>query len=379
MRLHIVGLPWTETTREFSTCAYTQKLVKAGKMLLKEGHEVIVYSGQENDTECTEHVPIFTRPERIAWFGEHDQNSTWAHVSWDPNHESWRAIAERALREILVRAQPQDLLLLIAGAAQKPLADALPELLACEPFVGYKGILTDRCAFESHAWRHHVYGLNGIEHGRFFDTVIPNYFDPDDFRGSGRRGDALLFMGRMIEAKGPHVAVSVASAAGRELYFCGPGVREVETVDGVGLRIYGDGIVVEGQHLHYLGVLGPEDRAAVMHEAAALIAPTLYIEPFGGVAVEAMLCGTPVVATDFGAFTETIEEGVGGYLFSTLAEAVEAVELATRLNRERVAEYARRRYSLDAVGPRFTHWFRRLDTLWDEGWYTPPAKEVFVA
>jgi glycosyltransferase involved in cell wall biosynthesis len=367
MRLHLVGLPWTELTDEFVTCAYTAKIVKAGQMLLDQGHEVFLYSGGRNDAACTEHIELFTTEERLAWFGEHDPNSTWGHVTWDPSSEPWRICNERAQYEILVRAQPHDLLLLTAGTAQEPLSASLPDLLACEPFVGYKGLWSERCAFESHAWRHHVYGLKGIETGRHYDTVIPNFFDPDDFDVDDA-GDELLFVGRLIERKGPHVAAEIAKATGRKLLVAGPGARSWGKD-----WIEGDGIRIEGP-VEYLGVLDKTARAEVMARAHALIAPTLYIEPFGGVAVEAMLSGTPVVATDFGAFTETVVEGVSGWRFSTLAEGVTAVDLCADLDAYDIRDYALNRYSLDAVGPLFTHWFENLHTLWSEGWYTLPKE-----
>ena len=368
MRLHIVGLPWTETTHRFSTCAYTQKIVKAGKMFLDEGHEVYIYSGEQNDAACTEHVTLFSLEEREKWFGAHDQNSLWGHITWDINSVPWRKVTGRAVKAIKARSEKRDLLLQVAGLVQLPMAEALPHLLACEPFVGYKGIYTDRCAFESHAWRHHVYGLNNIQVGRNYDTVIPNYFDPEDFGFRGRRGDHLLFVGRMNADKGPQIAAEVAKATGRELYLAGPGVSSAEPG-----RIVGNGVIIEGD-VHYLGVLNPHDRAIAMSEAAALMAPTMYIEPFGGVAVEAMFCGTPAVTSDFGAFTETVVPGLSGCRFSTLADGVESVNNAVKLDHDVIRNYAEVEYSLDSVGPRFTHWFQNLDTLWEQGWYTLPQE-----
>jgi glycosyltransferase involved in cell wall biosynthesis len=106
-----------------------------------------------------------------------------------------------------------------------------------------------------------------------------------------------------------------------------------------------------------------------MAGARALIAPTLYVEPFGGVAVEAMLAGTPVIAPDFGAFTETVENRVTGQRFTTMQEALDALDICDRLNHEAIRAHAIERYSLEAVAPQFRTWFDRLDTLHGEGWY----------
>ena len=80
------------------------KLLKAGKMFLGEGHEVFLYSGEQNEAECTEHVPLFTTAEREEWFGVHDQNTTWGHVTWDPTSKPW--LEHEDVRYALERVDP---------------------------------------------------------------------------------------------------------------------------------------------------------------------------------------------------------------------------------------------------------------------------------
>jgi glycosyltransferase involved in cell wall biosynthesis len=208
-----------------------------------------------------------------------------------------------------------------------------------------------------------VYGKQGIEDGRWYDTVIPNYFDPDELPFSRENDGDLLYVGRLIARKGVHVAAQIAEACGRKLLVAGPGCVASED----GLIVMGEGVI--SGPIEYIGVLGPEERAQAMGRAAVLLAPTGYIEPFGGVAVEAMMCGTPVVATPWGAFTETVRPGVSGELFHTLQEGVDAVELSATFDRLTVRDYAEERYSLDAVAPLYERWFSRLETLWAAGWY----------
>jgi glycosyltransferase involved in cell wall biosynthesis len=127
-----------------------------------------------------------------------------------------------------------------------------------------------------------------------------------------------------------------------------------------------------------VGAVNAEERASLMGGAAVTLAPTVYVEPFGGVAVESMMCGTPVVTTDFGAFTETVVEGVSGFRFQTLQEAVDATEKAMGLDRVEVHTYAAGRYSLDAVAPMYERWFDNLDGLWGEGWTKLRAREAVL-
>jgi glycosyltransferase involved in cell wall biosynthesis len=368
--LHVVSLPHTQTTAEWAACAYTQKVRKFGKMLAARGHDVIIYSGEENDAVCAEHVPVVTVEQQRRWFGEVNQDRFYP-ITWNPGDDHWREMNLRAAQEIRKRAGPRDLVLLIAGWCQKQVADDLPNLIACEWGVGYQGIFSPYCAFESRAWMHHVYGLQKIEDGRWFDAVIPNFFDMEEFPvtrtavdlSSDRKRDYLLYCGRLVQRKGPHVALMIAGALGLPLVLAGQGV----SASGPGWIESDEGFRLEGD-LRHVGLVDFERRAALMSGAIATLVPTIYIEPFGGVAVEAMLSGCPVVATDWGAFTETVDPGVTGYRFRTLGQGMAAVDAAAELDRWEVREAATERFALENVAPLYEEWFDRLLSLWGEGW-----------
>jgi glycosyltransferase involved in cell wall biosynthesis len=119
----------------------------------------------------------------------------------------------------------------------------------------------------------------------------------------------------------------------------------------------------------FVGAVGPEKRAKLMGGAIATFAPTLYIEPFGNVVPEAHFCGTPTITTDWGAFTETNINGVTGYRCRTLAEFIQAAEDVKSLDPKTIYETAKYKYSLEAIAPQYDRYFRRLETLWDKGWY----------
>ena len=339
-------------------------------MMTGHGRKVILYSGEFNTSPCDEHVPLVTEERRQSWFGPHDLGSLErGGFDWEPSSPWWAEMNARAVGEISQHADKQDILCLIAGQSQQLIADALPALTVAEFGVGYEGIITDRrggpvfCAFESHSHRHLVHGLKGWRRGREYDVVIPNFFDPDELPFGKKQKHYLLFVGRLIEQKGVHVAAQISAALGIPLKVAGPGATN-----------HGDGWVTfpEGEarapDLEYVGAVNVKQRAKLMGGALALLAPTLYVEPFGGVAVEAMMTGCPAVTTDFGAFTETVVEGVSGYRFQTLREAVDATKSAIGLDRHTVREYALQRYSLDAVRPLYQRWFHNLDGLWGEGW-----------
>lgn len=333
------------TTREFDWCAYTAKLRKFGDMMTTEGWPVILYGGEENEAACAEHVVVVPEGDRERWFGSIDWG-TQTFDGWD-EAEHWDVMNARTIWALKERIQQGDMICLVAGFRQQAIAEAFPQHRTIEPFVGYAGVFSECCAWESYAWMHHVYGLNHWDNGRFFDAVIPNYFEPDAFSSDLKRDDYLLFVGRLIERKGPQVAAQLAERTGRKLIVAGQG----------NAAMYAPGA-------EYVGVVSPEERRELMGRAAAVIMPTTYVEPFGGVAVEALMSGTPVITNDFGAFTETIQHGQNGWRTRSLGEMIEAVELLPDLwPAGKIARMAERRYSLAAVGPQFTDWLERVEGL----------------
>lgn len=350
LRLHVVSLPHTQTTRDYNVCAYTQKVRKFCRMMKERGHAVFLYAGEQNEAPCDELVTCISEAERREAVGDRH----YVEAPFDASAPHWQLFNANAAAAIAVRAEPRDFVCLIAGVAHKPIADALPELMAVEFGIGYGGTFAKFRVWESYAWMHTCYGAsNRNPHdldGRWFDAVIQNYFETEDFPVSAAGDDGYyLFMGRMIGRKGVQIAADVCRALGLPLVTAGPG-------DPPG---YGT----------HEGVVGPKRRGELLSRARAVFVPTHYLEPFGGIAVEAMLCGTPVITTDWGAFTETVEHGVTGFRCRTLAEFKRATRDVLTLDRGLIRRLAQSRYSLEAVAPQYEQFFARLGQLWGAGWY----------
>lgn len=369
--LHLLGLPHTSLTRDVTVCAYTAKAHKFVEMMAGLGYRVVTYWPGDCDIDhpLVEHVPAATATEQRAWFGKTDPATLPMLPVWNASDEWWTVTNRRALAEILLRADQRDLILSTAGINHQPVTAGAQGRTACEWGVGYEGWVERFVCFESHAWRHYQYGrwherVRGD--GRWYDTVIPNFFRESEFPTVGKPDPDgfLLYVGRMISRKGIATAKAIADATGRRLVMAGPGARKYQRRKR--RLVPTDGGVLKG--VDYVGPVGADERADLMRRAHAVLVPTTYIEPFGGVAVEAQMCGTPVIASGFGAFTETVEHGVTGFLFRTLLDAVRGVDDADRLDRHLIRERAVARYSLGAVGPQYDRWFSDLDGLWGVGW-----------
>lgn len=366
--LHVVSLPHTTLTEKDASCAYSMKILKFVPMMQAQGCRVILYGPDLIECEPDEHVVITTEQDRRRWGFEPGFDTVKAPFLWDASQPYWFEANTRAIDALRESVQPRDYLCLIAGWAQQPIAHAVSgetyrNPITVEHGVGYEGVFTDFCAWESYAWMHHVYGLRKIVNGRAYDQVIPNYFDATQFYATKKpSADYLLYMGRLVSRKGPHIALDIAERVGMPLVVAGYGATQVS--EGV---IVADEITLEGD-VHYAGVADFKQRAELMSNAAAVIVPTLYIEPFGGVAVEALMSGAPVVASDWGSFTEIVTPAVGRR-FRTLKQGAAAVKEARNLDRKKIRKNAIARYSLEAVGPMFSRWFDQLDTLWGKGWY----------
>lgn len=348
MRLHVLGLPQVGTTREYYLCGFVPKIILFCRMMKELGHTVILYTSEENTAPCDEAVVVITKKEQRKFLGK----TPYVFAAFDLKYDMWGVTNSRMIAEIGKRKQSHDFICTVGGDCQKPVADAHPDLMTVEIGVGYAGAFSKYVVYESHSWRQYCYGKNNTEDGRFFDTVIPNYFDVNDFPFEEKKYGFLLYAGRNTPRKGIEIAKETAKLSGLPLKLIGPG--------------YNQGFPSYCEHL---GEVSIAERAKLMGMARAVIVPTLYNEPFGSVVVEANLCGTPVITTDYGSFPELVENGVNGFRCNLLREFVQAVQDTKGMDSAKIRDRAISRYSLDAIKPLYAIYFGRLMTLWDRGWY----------
>jgi glycosyltransferase involved in cell wall biosynthesis len=170
-------------------------------------------------------------------------------------------------------------------------------------------------------------------------ATVHHGIDPSVLPFSPAGSEALVCFGRIHPDKGTAEAVEIAHRAGRPLVLCGPVQDE---------RYFAEHVEphVDGDLVRYLGSVAPAERATVLGAAACLLHPISFAEPFGLSVVEAMLCGTPVVAYPRGSMPEIIEDGVTGVLADGVDAAVAAIERAVGFDRSACRAAAARRFSV---------------------------------
>jgi len=334
-------------------------------MMKSLDHEVFLYASEDNTAPCDELITCITKKQQLELIGENNWKKDFFAIQWDSNLPYWQTMNNNAIKAISSRIQQKDFICVIGGNCQKPIADAFPAHITVEFGIGYEGIFAKYRVFESYAWMHHVYGLQGIKTGLNYDTVIPNYFDPDDFPYSKKKDDYFLFVGRLIQRKGAHIAAEVCNRIGAKLIMAGQGVKEK-----IGNKIISDEITIVGDNITHVGTVDVKYRGELMSKARAVFVPTQYVGPFEGVHVEAMMCGTPVITTDWGVFPETVWDGVTGFRTRTLGEMIWATKQVSQMDHAYIRQNAIKRFSLDVVRYRYEDYFEQLLNLWDKGWYT---------
>ncbi len=175
--------------------------------------------------------------------------------------------------------------------------------------------------------------------------VIHHGIDLSKYRFHGRKQPYLSFLGRLVPIKGAHLAIRVARRAGLKLKIAG----EIQPP----FRDYYEREIepeIDGDSVEYVGEVDLERKNELVGNSKALLFPVLWEEPFGLVAVEAMACGTPVVALRGGAVAETVHNGVSGYVCQSVNELVKCTRMAcSKLEPRKAREHVERYFSAERM------------------------------
>ncbi len=177
-------------------------------------------------------------------------------------------------------------------------------------------------------------------------------------------GGYLAFLGRVSPEKRPDRAIEIAARAGAQLKIA----AKIDKVDQVYWNDVVEPMVVKSANVEFIGEINDREKADFLGNAAALLFPIDWPEPFGLVMIEAMACGTPVIAYRRGSTPEVIDDGVSGILVDSVEEAVAAVRRVSALDRAKTRETFERRFAIERVASEYTRIYRDLPGLRTSPW-----------
>ncbi|WPU95880.1 glycosyltransferase family 4 protein [Mucilaginibacter sabulilitoris] len=183
-------------------------------------------------------------------------------------------------------------------------------------------------------------------------ATVYNGLNTGDFEFYENSDDYLLYFGRIHPNKGTAEAIQIARKSKRRLLIAGIVQDEGYYREKVEPYLSAD--------IEYVGHAGPDRRKQLLGNAAALLHPICFDEPFGMSVAEAMLCGTPVIAFNRGSMPELIKDKETGYLVNTIDEAVEAVSQLNHINRIACYHWADSRFSSDKMVADYLNLYKKI-------------------
>jgi glycosyltransferase involved in cell wall biosynthesis len=210
-------------------------------------------------------------------------------------------------------------------------------------------------AFELYKDRQHYVAISDADRApslTYAATIhhgIPVHDFPFDADGS----DDLLFFGRIHPDKGAGAAIRAARATGHRLVMCG-------LVQDEGYHQREVAPFMDRRTVEYLGVVGGDARLRALGHAKGLLHLIGFDEPFGLSVIEAMACGTPVIAYRRGSMPELIEDGVTGFLVDSFDEAVAAIGRLGEIDRHACRRAVERRFTVDRMADEYLALYRRI-------------------
>jgi glycosyltransferase involved in cell wall biosynthesis len=169
----------------------------------------------------------------------------------------------------------------------------------------------------------------------------------------------LVFLSRVERIKGAHTAISIAQRTNRRLIIAGNRVNSPE-----GNRYWEEEIAphLNKSGIKYIGAVNDAQKNELLGQAAAMIVPIEWDEPFGIVFAEALACGTPVISCPRGALPEIVRPSIDGFLVNGIEDACEAVEKLPQLDRHSCRQRVENHFSLETIVGQYESLYQRFTT-----------------
>ncbi|MBB3447312.1 MULTISPECIES: glycosyltransferase family 4 protein [unclassified Rhizobium] len=170
------------------------------------------------------------------------------------------------------------------------------------------------------------------------------------------KGNYLAFLGRISPEKRPDRAIEIAAKVGVPLKMA----AKIDNADKAYWETVIEPMVRSHSNVEFIGEINERQKAAFLGNAGALLFPIDWPEPFGLVMIEAMACGTPVIAFSCGSTPEVIDNGASGILVDSVTEAAENVEWALKMDRKKVRATFEKRFSAERMAQDYLDIYRNL-------------------
>jgi glycosyltransferase involved in cell wall biosynthesis len=209
--------------------------------------------------------------------------------------------------------------------------------------------------FQKYNGRAHYVAISDADRHPALDYVatIHHGIPLEEFTLRQEPGDYLVFFGRIHPDKGVVEAIELARASGRPLIIAGI----------IHDQAYFDSKIapqIDGDQIRYVGSLGPEERDRVLGGARALIHLINFKEPFGLTMIEAMACGTPVIARGLGSVPEVVADRQTGFIVDGPDQALEAVRRVDELDRAEIRRHVEQNFSRDRMVERYIDVYKKI-------------------
>jgi glycosyltransferase involved in cell wall biosynthesis len=359
-RLHLITIFTSTPAAKYSHCAFQGRCTRFGKMMLPFGHEVIEYSNAGTEAQSSEHVEILDAEtfERLKALYKEEQ----PHEAASTDSSLYREFCKRLVPELSMRVRDGDIICHPFGIAHADLGHRFPNAHHVEIGIGYTQCAFPLRVYETYHWLSWHHGKEQTD-GNAFEWVCPMGHDIDQWEPNYETGEYLLFFGRVNECKGLYTVKEIARHSNMKVIICGEGDPEPF-------------LDPEITNLEYLPPVTGKARSELLGGAYAMLCPTKYIEPLCNSGIEAQLCGTPILCSDYGAFHEIMQHGYSGFRCHTLGDYLEAIKMVPNLNRRAIASTTRSKYSFENVGRQMDKIFKQIETLNGRGWYSLEATDA---
>jgi glycosyltransferase involved in cell wall biosynthesis len=262
---------------------------------------------------------------------------------WECLHIS--AVFERAAEFDLIHNQFDFLPLSYSGLVQTPVLTTI------------HGFSSERIVpvFQKYNGRAHYVAISNADRHPALDYVatIHHGIPLEEFTLRQEPGDYLVFFGRIHPDKGVVEAIELARASGLRLIIAGIIHDQAYFDEQVAPHIDGD-------QIRYVGSLGPDERDRVLGGARALVHLINFKEPFGLTMIEAMACGTPVIARGLGSVPEVVADRQTGFIVDGPDQALEAVRLVDELDRTEIRRHVEQNFSRDRMVQRYIDVYKKV-------------------